>query len=121
MEKLRFKTNREFLEWNEEKGNFVTAVYDGGDYLCDVLQKDVLYLQNVGFLDEHACVIPALNIEQQEMFKESWGVEINILYDEICTLLTWYEHRDECPIDNDELFRRMYAVLVDVQNEMFNQ
>lgn len=78
MKKLYFDDNKSFLEWNEEEENFVTAVYDGGEFLCDVLQKDVLYLQDIGFLNEGYEIIPTLTIEQQEMFKDSYGIEITI-------------------------------------------
>ena len=124
MKKLYFDDDKSFLEWNEKAHNFITAVFDGGEFLCDVLQKDVFYLKDIGFLGEGAEVIPSLTIEQQEMFKDNWGVEIIIredLYDLVCKLLTWYEHRDECPYDDDELFEEMYDALARVQNELFNQ
>ena len=38
------------------------------------------------------------------------------LYDEICKLLTWYEHSDESPISDGELEGDMYKALVKVQN-----
>lgn len=128
MTKLYFDDEKSFLEWNEKAHNFVTAVYDGGEFLCDVLQKDVFYLQDVGFLSESACVIPPLTIEQQEMFKDNWGVEIIIrenLYDLVCKVLTWYENPDEYPFGEDlfnkHIAEEMYNVLVRVQNELFNQ
>lgn len=45
------------------------------------------------------------------------------LYDEICRVLTWWEHPEEYPL-GDELFEKhisedMYDVLVKVQNELF--
>lgn len=42
------------------------------------------------------------------------------LYDSICKVLTWYEHRDECPVDDDELYSIMYDVLSRVQMTMFD-
>lgn len=128
MKKLYFDDENSFLEWNEKANNLVTAVYDGDVYLCDVLQKDVLYLQEVGFLTETAYVIPSLTIEQREMFKENWGVEIIIrenLYDLICKVLTWYENPDEYPFGEDlfnkHIAEEMYHVLIRVQNELFNK
>lgn len=46
------------------------------------------------------------------------------LYDEICRVLTWYEHPEEYPFsdlgDTKELVTEdLYATLVKVQNEMF--
>lgn len=47
------------------------------------------------------------------------------LYDQICRVLTWYEHPEECPLKDepidDFLHEEMYNTLVRVQNEMFNQ
>jgi hypothetical protein len=40
------------------------------------------------------------------------------LYDEICKVLTWYEHLDECPLTEEELHEEMYKVLVKVQNKL---
>lgn len=77
MKKLYFDDNKSFLEWNEEEGNLVTAVFDGCEFLCDVLQKDVLYLRDIGFLDGIE-IVPTLTIEQREMFKENYGIEITI-------------------------------------------
>lgn len=128
MKTFRFKTQEDFIAWNEDLGNFVTAVYDGGEFLCDVLQKDVFYLKDIGFLSENACIIPPLTIEQQEIFKDNWGVEIIIqkdLYDLVCKVLTWYENPDEYPFGEDlfnkHIAEEMYSVLVRVQNELFNQ
>lgn len=46
------------------------------------------------------------------------------LYDEICKVLTWYEHPEEYPWGEDDFNRNiseeMYDVLVRVQNEMFD-
>lgn len=120
MKTFKFKTQEDFLAWNEEQGNFVTAIYDNREFVCDVLQKDYLYLRDIGFVDECAEIIPPLTIGQREMFKHSWGVEVVIIYDEIARLLTWYEHRGECPYDDDELYALMYDTLTDVQNEMSN-
>ena len=46
------------------------------------------------------------------------------LYDEICTVLTWYENPEDYPFE-EEAFNRhianeLYNVLVRVQREMFN-
>ena len=45
------------------------------------------------------------------------------LYDEICRVLTWYEHPDEYPFGEADFNRhisdQMYKVLVRVQNELF--
>ena len=40
------------------------------------------------------------------------------LYDEICKVLTWYEHEDECPLTKEELHGEMYEVLTKVQNKL---
>lgn len=77
MKKFYFDDEESFLEWNEKDKNFVTAVYDGNVFLCDVLEKDVLYLRDIGFLDGIE-IVPTLTIEQQEIFKENYGVEIVI-------------------------------------------
>lgn len=46
------------------------------------------------------------------------------LYDEICKVLTWYEHPDEYPFGKDlfenNIAEEMYTVLVKVQNSLFN-
>lgn len=73
-----FKTQGDFIAWNEEEKNFVTAIYDANEFVCDVLQKDFLYLQDVGFIDRGGNIIPPLSIAQTEMFKDSWGVVIII-------------------------------------------
>ena len=36
------------------------------------------------------------------------------LYNDICKVLTWYEHTDESPLTADELMEEMYYLLVDV-------
>lgn len=45
------------------------------------------------------------------------------LYDEICRVLTWYEHPEEYPFEeesfNKHISEEMYSVLVRVQNELF--
>ena len=43
------------------------------------------------------------------------------LYNEVCKVLTWYEHPEECPFKEDKEFIKetMYNVLVRVQNELF--
>ena len=127
MKTFKFKTQEDFLAWNEEQGNFVTAIYDDCDFVCDVLQKDYLYLRDIGFVNECAEIIPPLSIEQREMFKDSWGVEIIIrenLYDLVCEVLTWYENPDDYPLGEDlfnkHIAEEMYNVLVRVQNELFN-
>lgn len=44
------------------------------------------------------------------------------LYDKIVKVLTWWEHPEECPFENDKEFivEQMYETLVQVQNEMFD-
>lgn len=41
------------------------------------------------------------------------------LYDEICKVLTWYEHPDEDPFDGKNLSDELYRVLCRVQKELF--
>lgn len=41
------------------------------------------------------------------------------LYDQICKVLTWYEHPEECPLGADQITEEMYHILVRVQNELF--
>lgn len=45
------------------------------------------------------------------------------LYDEICRVMTWYEHPEEYPFgENDfdrHISKEMYEVLLKVLNEMF--
>jgi len=47
------------------------------------------------------------------------------LYDRICEVLTWYENPQDYPFGDDDFNRHiseeMYNVLVEVQNEMFEQ
>lgn len=130
MKKIHFTDEEQFLEWNEQQGNFVTPIFDGGEFLCHVLEKDVLYLQSIGFLDG-CSIVPELDFEQQQMFKDSWGVEVVIindcqeLYDEICRVLTWYENPGDYPFGEDlakmHIAEEMYKVLVNVQNKLFNK
>ena len=46
------------------------------------------------------------------------------LYDEICRVLTWYDHPEDYPFEEDafdkHIAAELYNVLVRVQNEMFN-
>ena len=46
------------------------------------------------------------------------------LYDEICKVLTWYEHPEEYPFGLEDFDKHisedMYDLLVRVQNEMCN-
>lgn len=42
------------------------------------------------------------------------------LYDRICRTLTWYEHPEECPFNEDDFVtEEMYDILVIVQNTLF--
>ena len=45
------------------------------------------------------------------------------LYDEICRVMTWYEHPEEYPFGEDDFNRNisheMYEVLLKVLNEVF--
>lgn len=41
------------------------------------------------------------------------------LYDKISRVLTEYEYPEECFVSDWDIMREMYAVLVQVQNEMF--
>ena len=45
------------------------------------------------------------------------------LYDQICRVLTWYEHPEEYPLGEDlfnkHIYEEMYNVLVRVQNKLF--
>lgn len=45
------------------------------------------------------------------------------LYDEVCRVMTWYEHPEEYPLGDDDFNRNisneMYEVLSKVLNEMF--
>lgn len=44
------------------------------------------------------------------------------LYDEICKVLTWYEHPEEYPFDEKEMIAEdMYKVLCKVQNKLNEQ
>lgn len=45
------------------------------------------------------------------------------IYDEVCKVLTWYDHPEEYPFGEDlfnkHIAEEMYGVLVRVQNEVF--
>lgn len=57
--------------------------------------------------------------------KKGLIMEHEELYDEICRVLTWYEHPSEYPFGEDsckeDIADVMYDTLVKVQNELFNQ
>ena len=40
------------------------------------------------------------------------------LYDEVCEVLTWYEHPEESPLDENDVVAEMYDILVKVQNKL---
>ena len=48
------------------------------------------------------------------------NMEHEELYDQICKVLTWYEHPEESPLPEEHVTQLMYENLVRVQNEMFN-
>ena len=39
------------------------------------------------------------------------------LYDKICKVLTWYEHKEECPFEDKDVLDLMYELLVRVINK----
>lgn len=78
MRKLYFFNEEDFLHWNEDQGNLVTAIYDNaGEYLCDVVHKVYLHLLDLGFLSGDSVIHP-LTDEQKKYLIETYGVDITI-------------------------------------------
>ena len=78
MKRLYFQNEQELEKWQTDN-NDVWAVYDGKDFICDVRDEDFSYLHSIGFVNDSAEIIPPLTIEQREMFKDSYGIDIIVI------------------------------------------
>ena len=88
MKKLKFNSEEEFLKELDGKVYAISA--KNGDFLCDILEEDLLKLLeeriiidlsdfNYGFYAYSDYILPSSYTEDQHKeFKEKYGVEIEI-------------------------------------------